>query len=112
MIRYYFNEDNPFDTALQVDFGSKEDAWLENMLADMHAMLNAVINVTVTKYVHNDEEQEAAVGVIKSFIIDDLIESDTDLEGFREMVLGYKSLGRTFPAIPQFNIDEEDDSYE
>ena len=104
MILYYFNENNPFDTALQVDFGSKEEAWLENMLADMHAMLNAVINVTVTKYVPDENEQEVAVGVIKSFIIDDLIESDTDLQGFRDIVLGGQQGG--YDLIDTTAIDD------
>lgn len=111
MIHYKFNENNPFDTALQVDFGSK-DEWLGNMLSDTYAMLNAIINVAVTRYVDNESMQRAAVGVVKRLIISDMIESDTDLEGFRKMVLGYRPLGKAFPEIPQFNNDEEDEIYE
>ena len=106
MINYHFDERKISKTVLAVDFGTKGE-WLENMLADMHAMFNAIINTAVTKYIPDEGEQEVAVGVIKAFIIDDLIESDTDLEGFREMVLGYRPSAGGRPEIPQFNSGQE-----
>ena len=87
MIRYYFNENNPFDTALAVNFGNKNE-WLGNMIADTCAMLDAILNVTVTKYIPDEDEQEVAIGVIKSLIIDNLIGANTDLKGFKDIVLG------------------------
>lgn len=87
MILYGFNENKISDAILAVDFGG-QDEWLGNMIADTGVMLDAILNATVTKYVPEEEEQEVAIGVIKSLIIDNLIGGNTNLKDFKDIVLG------------------------
>ena len=87
MILYGFNENKISDAILAVDFGSQHE-WLGNMIADTCVMLDAILNATVTKYIPDEDEQEVAIGVIKSLIIDNLIGANTDLKGFKDIVLG------------------------
>ena len=109
MIRYYFNENNPFDTVLAVNFGNKNE-WLGNMIADTCAMLDAILNVTVTRYVPDEDEQEVAIGVIKSIIIDNLIGVDTDLKNFKKLVLDEQQDSEKNIATTIIKYLEEGDS--
>lgn len=85
MIKYHYDERKPSKSTISVDFGNCEE-WLENIVFEVVAMNNAILNLSVLKYFNNKEREEEFLEMLKDLIIEKWAITDSDLDGFRECV--------------------------
>ena len=81
MIKYYFSIDDWENTVVDVDTSDLPD--FDYLLAEIHTMCAAVINFAAVKYI-TEEYQENFTEIARKQLADMLLDSGTDLQGFKE----------------------------
>ena len=102
MVRYYLDENKTSEITLAVDFGHEGD-WIEELLFEVTSMTNAILNLSVVQYVP-EEKQEEVIDLLKSFLAEDLIATDSDLKGFKDIVFSGQQGG--YDLIDTTAIDD------
>ena len=82
MIEYYFSIDDRENAVINVDTSDLPD--FGYLLAEIHTMCAAVINFASVKYIDENYQQEFT-DLLRQQLADMLLESDTDLQGFKNL---------------------------
>ena len=82
MIKYYFSVDDRENTVVDVD--TSDLPYFDYLLAEIHTMCATVINYAAVKYI-DDNYQEEFTDLLRQQLAEILLESDTDLQGFKEL---------------------------